>query len=110
MILHDNSISSRNGFDMADRLDQFIVFYICSLRRNLYGGFDLTNMFKICTKLEPTTTMRKNPIRILLVGNSSRRSDDFPTGTLPRLVMFLSNFSFRLRRLRGTGLQCHTIP
>lgn len=65
------------------------------------GGEDDRNKLKICTRLEPTTTKRKNAIRVLLTGDSSSCSAAFPTGTLPRFVIFLSNLVLRFRMLRG---------
>lgn len=50
---------------------------------------------------DPTTTMMKNPIKYLDTGKSSLSRD--LTGTLPRLVMFLSNLSVLFRRLRGSA-------
>jgi hypothetical protein len=62
-------------------------------------------ILRTCTKLEPTTTTRKKAINTLETGNSSSCSAAFPTETFPRLLMFLSNLSFRLRILRGRGYQ-----
>ena len=60
-------------------------------------------MLNICTTLDPTTTTRKKAISALLTGKSSFRSAAFPTGTFPRLVMFLENLSVRLRSDLGAG-------
>jgi hypothetical protein len=43
----------------------------------------------------------KKMINFWLILGSSVLSATFPTGTFPRFVMFLSNFSFRLRMFRG---------
>jgi hypothetical protein len=67
------------------------------------GGADVLKRLKTCTKLEPTTTTRKKAINTLETGNSSSCSAALPIETFPRLLMFLSNLSFRLRILRGRG-------
>jgi hypothetical protein len=69
------------------------------------GGAEVLKRLRTCTKLEPRTTTRKNPINTLETGNSSSCSAALPIGTLPRLLMFLSNLEFRLRILRGRGCE-----
>ena len=73
------------------------------------GGLlpEFTNIFNICTTLDPTTTIKKNAINHLLTGSSSFffSSEVLPSVTVPRLVMFLSNFLFLLAIALGIG--CH---
>jgi len=59
------------------------------------------NKFRISTRDEPTTTTMKKPMSHLETGNSP--SCLVLTGTFPRFVMFLSNFSVLFRMLRGRG-------
>jgi len=59
------------------------------------------NRFKIWTRLEPTTTKRKKATSVLLTGLSSSCSAALPTGTFPRLVIFLSNLVDRFLMFRG---------
>lgn len=44
-----------------------------------------------------------NASNVLLTGSSSLFSAAFPSGTFPRLVMFLSNLEVLLAILRGSG-------
>ena len=63
------------------------------------------NILKTCTKLDPTTITKKKTIRVGLIRGplSSSRSATFPGWTLPRLVIFWSNFLLLLRILLGAG-------
>ena len=62
------------------------------------------NKLKTWTRLDPKTTNIKNAMRVGLTrGPSSSRSATLPGSTFPRLVMFLSNFLFRLRMFLGSG-------
>jgi len=87
-------------------LINFCVANHCQLSSLVYssgGGAAVENRLKTCTKLDPITTIRKNAINVLLTGKSSWWSAALPIDTLPRLVMFLSNFSFRFLTVRGFG-------
>ena len=67
------------------------------------GKPPLLNKFKTCTNDDPTTTIKKNIIKVLETGYSSTLSSTLPNETFPRLVTFLSNLLLRLRILRGNG-------
>jgi hypothetical protein len=89
----------------TSRASFFFKFYSSSLTIGGGGPSPLENRLKTCTNEDPTTTKRKKKIRTLGTFDSSDRSAALPTGTAPRLVMFLSNLLLRLRIFRGRG--CH---
>ena len=87
----------------AFRVSIFALFYSSSLTIGGGGPSPLENMLKTCTSEDPTTTKRKKKMRALGTFDSSARSAALPTGTAPRLVIFLSNLLLRLRIFRGRG-------
>ena len=87
----------------ALRVSFFFLFYSSSLTIGGGGPSPLENRLKTCTSEDPTTTKRKKKMRALGTFDSSVRSAALPTGTAPRLVIFLSNLLLRLRIFRGRG-------
>lgn len=83
---------------------------------HFYSVFDIACLeeksFKSGTRAEPNTkkqNMTISPIGGFLFSSSSG-GIYFPSGTCPRLSIFLSNALERLRSLRGAGYQyCHVL-